>query len=535
MTRMNRRAFLGTTAALALAVSFIGMPQSVLAQETPKKGGVLVASWGGFEPQSVFVPAGGGSSPHISSTKILEPLLRMDSDAKFINVLAKEVTHSDNFTAYDITIRDGVTWHDGEPFTVDDVVYTVTEYWVPIVANAALKNFVSIEALDDTTVRITFNAPTPEFFFKNVLATTLVIPKHIYEGSEIATNPINNAPIGTGPFMFKEWVRGSHIEYAANENYWDDGKPYLDGLVIRYWRDAASRSAAMEAGELKLGIFNPIPAPDIDRLTETEDFIAATDGYLGAAWASTIEFNSRRDIVKEPAVRQAILTALDRALIADVVYFGRAQPGTSFVSSVNPIFHNPNLPSYEYNPEKAGGMLDDAGYPLKEDGTRFSVHVVAAGWFEENGKVGQFVKQHLEDIGIKVKLTVPDRAGSLKQIYGDYDYDIALSNHAAQVEQVPKQTDYFTTSGIVQGAAFRNANGYSNPEVDEIIEKMAVETDPDTRVDLSHKYQEILMRDLPITILVEMKSTTVMAASVKGVRNRADISGDSLSNVWLDN
>lgn len=533
MTKLTRRFFLSTTAAVTLAATTLSLPGAVLAQETPKSGGTLVATWGGFEPQAVFVPGGGGSSPLISSTKILEPLIRMDGSAEFIPVLATEVTPSEDYTTYDITIRESVTWHDGTAFTVDDVIFSANEYWLPIVAKAALANFEGIEKVDDTTVRMTFSQPTPEFFIKNTLSTSLVLPKHIYEGSEIATNPINNTPVGTGPFKFKEWVRGSHIEYEKNADYWDEGKPYVDGLVLRYWRDAASRAAAMEAGELMLGVFNPIPAPDIDRLSETEDFVATTEGYLGAAWASTIEFNSRRDVVKDPAVRQAIMTALDRQLIADVVYFGRAKPGTSFVSSVNPMFYDDDLPTYEYDPDKAAEMLDAAGYPL-EDGKRFTVNVLAAGWFEENGKVGQFVKQNLEDIGIEVNLTVPDRASSLKQIYGDYDYDIALSNHASQVEQVPKQTDYFATSGIVQGAAFRNANGYSNPVVDEIVAKMAVETDADVRVELAHEFQEILATDLPITILVEMESTTVHSAMVKGLGDRADISADSWSNAWLD-
>lgn len=534
MSMLIRRSFLGGSAAAAIFVAAAAAaPTDAWSQETPKKGGVLVATWGGFEPQAVFVPGGGGSSPLFSSTKILEPLLRMDGKAEFLPLLATEVTHSDDFTSYDITIRSGVTWHDGEPFIADDVIFSVEQYWKPIVGGPALKNYTGVEIVDESTVRITFSQPMPEFFLKSMLSTYMVLPKHIYDGIEIATAPINNTPIGTGPFKFKEWVRGSHIEYAANENYWDEGKPYLDGLVLRYWRDAASRAAAMEAGELHLGVFNPIPAPDIDRLVATGDFAETTDGYVSAAWASTIEFNSRREFVKEPDVRQAIMTAIDRQLIGDVVYFGRAKVGTSFVSSVNPKFHNPDLPTYDYDPEKAGEMLDAAGYPM-EDGQRFTIDLVAAGWFEENGKVAQFVKQNLEDIGVKVNLTVPDRATSIKRIYGDYDFDIALSNHAAPVEQIPKQTEYFTTDGIIKGAAFRNATGYSNPEIDAIIADMATEPDVDKRQALAFEFQEILNRDLPITILVEMQSTTVAAKKVKGYENRGDIQGDSFSNVWLD-
>lgn len=533
-SKTNRRSFISTSALAAItAGTQLGFPIGASAQGRPKKGGLLVATWGGFEPQAVFVPAGGGSSPLISSTKILEPLLRQDGKGDFLPLLATEVKPTSDFRGYDIAIRRGVTWHDGKPFTADDVIFSMNQYWLLTIAKAALKNFIGIKPIGDGGVRMSFSTPTPEFFFKTVLATSLVIPKHIYEGSEIATNPVNNAPIGTGPFKFKQWVRGSHIEYTANDKYWDAGKPYLKGLVMRYWRDAASRTAALEADQLQLGIFNPIPAPDMDRLAKTGKFVADTDGYLGAAWASTIEFNSRRDIVKNPAVRRALLTAIDRRTIADVVYFGRAKPGTSYISSVNPKFYNPNLPRYDYDPKKAAKLLDDAGYP-KKGNTRFKVHLLAAGWFEENGKIGQFVKQNLADIGVEVNLTVPDRATSLKQIYSDYDFDIALSNHASRIEQVPQQTDYIVTSGIVKGAAFRNANGYSNPEIDEIVAKMSVETDVSVRRNLAFKLQDILARDLPITILVEFLPTSMMASKVKGVGNRADISADSWSDAWLD-
>ncbi|WP_453959297.1 ABC transporter substrate-binding protein [Amorphus suaedae] len=505
-----------------------------MAQDAPKSGGTLVATWGGFEPQAVFVPGGGGSSPTFSSTKILEPLLTQDSDLAFHPALALSVEPSADFLSYVVKIRPGVTWHDGKPLTVDDVVFSAEQYWKPIVAGAALKYFTGAKVTGEDEVTLSFSQPTPEFFMKSILSSVLVVPKHVYEGSEMATNPANNAPIGTGPFKFKEWVRGSHIELAKNEDYWDEGKPYLDALVLRYWRDAASRAAAMEAGELQIGVFNPIPAPDIDRLVDTGNFVASTEGYLAAEWASTIEFNSRNPIVSDVKVREAVLHAIDKELIGDVVYFGRAKAGTSFVSSVNKKFYDPELTQYDFDPEKAKELLDEAGYPEKDGGKRFTVRLLAAGWFEENGKIGQFVKQALEDVGIGVELSVPDRATSIKGIYTDYDYDIALSNYAAPLELVPKQTQYVTTDGIVKGAAFRNANGYSNPELDKVVEQLAAEIDDAKRVELAHQFQQILAKDLPITVVVEIQSTTVANKEVKGYEGKADVMADSWSSLWLD-
>ncbi|MEC7763675.1 MAG: ABC transporter substrate-binding protein [Pseudomonadota bacterium] len=532
MKTISRRTTL--LAALATTALTLLAPMGATAQEDPQPSRTLLATWGGFEPQAVFVPAGGGGSPEFTSTKILEPMLEADDELNFEPVLATAVTPSEDFMSYTITIREGVTWHDGTPFTTDDVVFNAMEYWKGVVASAAFQFLTGAEATGENEVTLTFSQPTPEFFLKSALVRVLVIPKHIYEGTEFATNEANNAPIGTGPFVFEEWVRGSHIEYSKNENYWADGQPYADGLIIRYWRDPSSRTAAFEAGEVDIGVYNPIPAADIDRLGAMDEFATSTGGYLTSAWASTIEFNSRNPIVSEVPVRQAIMHAIDKAFIADVIYSGKAVPGTSFVSSSNSKFYSDDVPQYAYDPELAAQMLDEAGYPVGDDGTRFSIELVAAGWFEENAQIGQYVKQALGDIGIEANLNVPDRPSSFRTIYGEYAYDIALSNHSAPAELVPVQTNFVTTSGILKGVPFRNASGYSNPELDAIVENLTSETDEAVRAELAHEMQTILAEDLPITILVEHTSTTVASADVKGYDHLANILANSWAGLWID-
>lgn len=532
MKRFGRRTFLTFVSASAALLQLSGLPAAQA--QTPKNGGTLVATWGGFEPQALFVPAGGGGAPEFTSTKVLEPMLTLDSDLNFHPALATDVTPASDFLSYKIKIREGVTWHDGKPLTVDDIIFNADKYWKPVVAGPALQFYTGIKQTGPNEVTVSFSQPTPEFFFKSVLARVLVIPKHLYDGKEFATNPANNVPIGTGPFKFKEWVRGSHVAYTKNENYWNKGEPHLDNLIIRYWRDPSSRTAAMEAGELQMGVFNPVPAADIKRLVDSGKFVASSSGYLTSAWASTIEFNSRNPIVKDPLVRKAIMHAIDKNFVVDVVFSGRAKAGKSFVSSTNTKFHTGDVEQYKFDPELAKKMLDQAGYPSKNGAPRFSVKLVAAGWFPENGRIGQYVKQQLEDIGVAVELTVPDRPTSFKVIYGDYAFDIAVGNHAAPVELVPVQTNYVTTSGILKGVPFRNANGYSNPELDAVVAKLAVETDETKRTDLARQFQTILARDVPITILAEIESITVASKQVKGYEHLANVLADSWSTIWLD-
>jgi peptide/nickel transport system substrate-binding protein len=533
MSGFSRRDFLMTTAGAALASGFAG--SSKAATGAPKRGGTLVGTWGGFEPQSLFVPAGGGSSPYFTSTKVFERLIRLTADLKFEPVLALGIEPAEDFRSYTIKLRPNVTWHDGKPLTSDDLVFNAIQYWKPISAGVTLDALLTAEAVDPLTVVLKFKVPVPEFFLKSVLAgkAGLVIPKHIYDGSNIITNPINNTPIGTGPFKVKEWVRGSHVEYARNDNYWNSGLPYLDKLVIRWWRDPASRSAAFEAGQLDIGTFNPIPAPDIARLTATKKFVAETKGYSNSAWITSVEFNQRREIFKKREVRQALLHAIDRSFIADTVFFGRARPSLGALHFSNSIFFTKDVQDYPFDIKKAAALLDAAGYPVKS-GSRFKMSLVSAGWFEENVKIGQYLKQAFEDVDITVDLAIPDRATSLKRIYTDYDYDVAVSNNSASIEPIPQTTQYYTTDGIVKGAAFRNATGYSNPKMDETVSKMAIETDEKKRVSLVHEFDKLAASDAPILPMVDLEPVTIARSDVRDHSLTADFMGESWAEVWLD-
>ena len=275
-----------------------------------------------------------------------------------------------------------------------------------------------------------------------------IVPRHVYAGSDPANNPANDAPVGTGPWKFKQWVRGSHFEYVRNEGYWRQDTPYLDRLIIRYVRDPAGRAAAIEAGDIHIGVLNPVEPADIKRLVATSKFVATAKGYEEAVWSTSLEVNMRNPIFAKREVRQAMFFAVDRNLIAKTVYYGYARPGTGPIASPNTAFFTSDTFSTAFDPKKAAALLDAAGYPKKNGGKRFTLNLLAAGWFAENGKVGAIVKQGLEDVGVGVNLTVPDRATSIRRLYTDYDFDLAISNKASASEPVPSTTQYYTSDGI---------------------------------------------------------------------------------------
>ncbi|ATA23736.1 twin-arginine translocation pathway signal protein [Brenneria goodwinii] len=542
--RFSRRNFLrilgvsGSFAALSSQVTGFRLIGDAFAEESaviaPRRGGTLVISWGGLEPQALFVPGGGGSSPFQTSTKILERLLKLDNELHFQPELAESVVPAADFKSYEIKLRQGVKWHDGADFTAEDVVFNVLEHWKAISAGIALKSLNGATAADPFTVTLNFDNPVPEFFLKSILAGQyqLMLPKHLYAGKDILTNPLNNRPVGTGPWIFDKWERGSYVAYRRNDNYWSPNQPYLNKLLVRWWGDAASRTAALETGQLGVGYSNPVPAREVDRLVKGGQVVLDTSGYENSAWAVTVEFNQRREHVNRREVRQAILHAIDRRFIVNTIYFGRGKSALAPIFSSNSLFYTDDVPQYEFDVKKAAALLDAAGLPVK-NGSRFSVNLLAAAWFEENAKLGQYLKQALEDINISVRLDSVDRATALKRIYNDYDYDIAISNYTSPLEPVPTVTQFFTTDGIVRGGAFRNATGYSSPEMDALVGKITVETDENQRRDLIHQFARLASTDVPIVPLVEMQSYTLARKNVRNFTTAANVQGSSLNDIWL--
>jgi peptide/nickel transport system substrate-binding protein len=162
------------------------------------------------------------------------------------------------------------------------------------------------------------------------------------------------------------------------------------------------------------------------------------------------------------------------------------------------------------------------------------MNLVSAGWFEENVKIGQYLKQAFEDLDITVDLAVPDRATSLKRIYTDYDYDLAVSNNSGGIELIPSTTQYYTTDGIVKGAAFRNASGYSNARLDEIVAKMAIETDEPKRAALVKEFDQLATSEAPLLPMVDLDPVTIARTDVRNHSLTADFMGESWAEVWLD-
>jgi len=171
---LSRRAF----GATAVATGVLAHLEPGVAQAAPRRGGTLVATWGGPEPQACYVPTGGGYGPTFTSAKLFERLAKRNMDGGFSGVLATSWKPSADFKSYTIAVRPGVTWHDGRPMTVNDVVYSIGELWTKYAIAPALADFAGVEATDAGTVVVHFSKPMPELYFGAIItgAISYIVP-----------------------------------------------------------------------------------------------------------------------------------------------------------------------------------------------------------------------------------------------------------------------------------------------------------------------------------------------------------------------
>ncbi|MEQ9639690.1 MAG: ABC transporter substrate-binding protein [Alphaproteobacteria bacterium] len=279
------------------------------ATSEPKQGGVLNIA---LFPEPPMIVSAFNSSTFVGlvSTKIFDGLVTYDFDMTPRPHLAKSWNISDDGLSYEFKLREDVTWHDGKPFTSADVKFSLEKVWSQMHprGRTTYQHVAAVDTPDAHTVVVRLNKPTPILMKALSSYESQVIPKHIFDdGQEIARHPGLNKPIGTGPFVFKEWKKGEYIILERNPNYWDKPKPYLDRMVWRIIPDAAARAAALETGEVHYAPFSRVPVSDIPRLDELPHIDVETRGYEYLSPIFLLEVNNRNEYLKHVKVRQAMV------------------------------------------------------------------------------------------------------------------------------------------------------------------------------------------------------------------------------------
>jgi len=467
------------------------------------------------------------------SPKVTEGLLDYDLNLQPKPSLATSWEVRDDGRQYVFHLRHGVKWHDGQPFTSADVAFSLqTLRAVHPRAKVTFAKVTDIETPDPYTVAIVLSKPAPYLIKAFSASETPIIPKHLYDGSEVGSNPANNAPIGTGPFRFVKWVRGSYIEYARNDDYWGKGKPRIDRIIVKIIDDPAARTVAFETGAVDLGGDTPVPLSDLARLRAQSKLGIETRGYDFAAGPTRIEFNLDNAYLRNLTVRQAIASALDRDVIRKVVAYGYAVPVASPIIPSSP-YYDPAPNPYPYNVERANSLLDEAGYPRKADGTRFALTLDPLPMGDLPVRTAAYVKAALSRVGIAVTVRNQDLPAYLKRVYSDRDFDFTVNVMSNLFDPVAGVARLYTTESFRRGVPFTNGSHYSNPQIDQLFAEVAQETDESRRKQLFFQIQRILEHDLPDINLMVTQSVTVYSQAVHEHTVSPDGTAGSFADLWL--
>ena len=297
-------------------------------------------------------------------------------------------------------------WHDGKPFTSKDVQFTLAEVSAKYGAKfvAAASHIKRIDTPDAHTVAIELDRPFGPFLFSlSGYTNAVILPEHLFAGTDVLKNPATlSSPVGTGPFMLKEWERGQQVRLVRNPAYWRAGRPYLDEVIFREIPDPAARVLALKAGEVDYIYFYFFP------LSSYSDIVHNPRIQIrerGVPEDHILILNVRKPPFDNVTVRQALFTALDREYIQKVVYLGLGEVQESAINSrltwaCNPKVNLSRL--YPFNPEKAKAMLDGVGFKPNKDGNRFELRLVYDSTQSGDNRLAQVLQSMWRAIGVKL-------------------------------------------------------------------------------------------------------------------------------------
>lgn len=538
----SRRQVLGMgLAAGAAGAAGLILPDSVLAKTATKppsqpKGQVIV---GMSQEPTVFNPL----MPAIEVDQgvwwnLFSPLWGIDPDGKFFPQLAAEVPTLDNGGIskdgldWKIKLRGDVKWHDGKPFTAEDVKYTID-----LINNPHFKagRRIGHELVKDIKVvsptEITWHMEKAYAPYPSILAWTFIVPKHILaKADDPNTAAFNNAPIGTGAFKWKQRVPGDHIMLEANREFFGEG-PYLERLVFKYIPDMTVLYTQFRTGEVD---YTDIQGINPDHYAEAKKLPDRKITPVPQAFVESITVNFGKPQFTDKAVREALYYAMNKDAIIEQIYYGLPRPTESYLPRESWAY-NPNLPKHEHNPAKARKILDQAGWKPGSGGVRekngvrleFSNSTTAGNHVREQAQ--QLLMQDWQAIGVSMK--IKDMPPAV--VWGEYwhmsKFESVMVGIDFMVGADPDASDRFTTQAIpAKGGAGENSSEYSNPEVDKLFKEGATTFDRAKRKAIYMQTQKIIRDDLALLPIFQYTMIQGTKDGLVGFRPNINV----LSNSW---
>ena len=521
-----------TAVPAATATEAAAEPTTAGGSGEAKQGGMLVVM--GHEGVDGLSPDYIGPTVNWACiTQIHDAMVEMDPWFEYQPTLADSYEISDDGKAYTFKLHEGVLYHDGETFTSEDVKYTMEYYANPDNAMTIGSDFVgiaSVDTPDDLTVVI--NLETPNAAFLTQGGSAFIVPKHVHE--PIGDAEYSTKPIGTGPFKLKSYDPAAFVEMEAFEDHFR-GRPNLDGYRLNTVPEPSVRAIALETGEADSSVWS-LNTDDNIRLRDSGDFWVS---ITSSTAVNNFQMNNTSDQFKEKEVRQALMHALDRDTVVNDIWRGLAVKATTNFSPALAYYHDDSgVAKYDYDPEKAKQMLDDAGWVVGSDGIR-EKNGVKLEWAcgliagdQARRPIVESFQQWVSEIGCKMEIiestamTQDVRANKLQMGMHNWTYGGSGGD--------PDATSVLHSewSGVSLGTH------YSNPEMDQLLEDGLAEPDPEKRKVIYKRVQEIFCEDVPILYVQYWDWFTFFPKRLKGLPEEPLLSGRQIYNtawkMWID-
>ncbi len=421
--------------------------------------------------------------------------------------LAERWDVSEDGREYTFFLREGVEFHNGEPFNADAVVYSWERGIQPHIEwSDRWARAESVERVDEYTVRITTAEPDP--LLLGVMAQHWNMVPPLYT-QEVGDDGFGAAPVGTGPFQFVEWVREDRVVLERNDSYWREGLPLVDRVVFRPIPESSTRMAAIQTGEID--IVNRLSFEQADALERVNDVDVVTYPIDRVFY---IAFNNLTTGIDQPTmdprVRRAMNYAVDRQAIIDSLFGGRAQLATGLMTSSN-LGYDPSVEPFPFDPDRARELLAEAGYP---DG--FEIGFAApAGAYTNFEQVAEAVQGYLAEVGIVTELDIIESGRfwdleaekQLPPLFGD-----SWSERSG--ESLPR------LRGALGGwdASF---SAWSDPVIDDLLDRISVTIDQDERAALYRELHRYMQDDPPFIYLYVPETFEAVRSNVRDYIPRA--------------
>ena len=433
---------------------------------------------------------------------IFNGLTAHDGDNQVVPGLAKSWDYDEETCTYTFHLEEGVKWHDGEPFTADDVKFTIEAIMDPENGSENAPNYEDVEEItvvDDHTVSFKLDAPNVAFLDYMTMA---VLPKHLLEGEDMQTSDFFRNPVGTGPYKLESWEEGQAITLVKNEDYFK-GEPNIDTVVFKIVTDDNAKALQLKSGELDLALLTPKDAATFADDEAYTCYDMKTSDYRGILFNFWNEYwQKNKDLIP------AVCYGIDRQAIVDAVLLGQGM--TAYGPLQRNIYNDENVEHYDYDPEKAKSVLEEAGCEMGDDGFSYRDgekvgFVISVGAGDQvRVDIAQIAAQQLQQIGMDVTVEIPaqvDWGGQMAYLIG-WGSPFDADDHTYKVFGTDKGANY---------------SGYSNELVDKYLTEARQSDDPEVRAEAYDKFQEELAKDPAFAFICYIDANYVAEADIQGI------------------